>query len=61
MTVSNILRMLESLKEEGGGSTAATGSTYSSAMGSPEEGGVGQGRATLEEDSTLGHLELPFI
>ena len=41
MTVSNILRMLESLEVEGGRSTAAFGSTYSSAMGSPEEGGGG--------------------
>ena len=39
MTVSNILRMDESLKEEGGGSIAAVGSTYSSVMGSPKEGG----------------------
>ena len=53
--------MLQSLKEEGGGSTAAMGSTYSSAMGSPEEGGRGRGGATPEEDSTLGRLELDFI
>ena len=55
MIVSNILPMLESLEIEGGGSTAAVGSTYSSAVGSPKEGGGG---ATPEEDSTWGYLEL---
>ena len=47
MTVSNILRMLESPKVEGGGSTATVRSTYSSVVGSPEEGGGGG--ATPEE------------
>ena len=49
--------MLESSEVEGGGEAAAVGSTYSSAVGSPEEGG-GRG-VTPEEDSTLGRLELP--
>ena len=48
--------MLESSEVEGGGSAAAVGSTYASAVKSLEEEG-GEG-ATLEEDSTLGHLEL---
>ena len=39
MTVSNILRIDESLEEEGGGSTTAVGSTYSSVVGSLEEEG----------------------
>ena len=51
--------MLESFKVEGGGAAVAVGSTYSSAIGSLEEGG-GWG-ATPEEDSTLGHLELAHI
>ena len=59
MTVSNIRRMLESSEAEGGGAIAAVGSTYSSVVGSPEEGG-GRG-ATPDEDSTLGHLELAHI
>ena len=42
--------MLESLEVEGGRSTAAVGSTYSLAVGSPEEGG--EGGATPEEDLT---------
>ena len=58
MTVSNIFRMLESLEVEGGGSTAAAGSTNSSTVGSPEEGGWD---ATPEKDSTRGCLELAFI
>ena len=58
MTVSNIRRMLESSKAEGGGAIAAVGSTYSSVVGSPEGGGRG---ATPDEDSTLGHLELAHI
>ena len=59
MTVSSILRKKASLEEEvGGGSTAAMGSTYSLAVGSPEEGGEG---VAPEEDSTLGHLELALI
>ena len=58
MTVSNILRMDESLKEEGGRSIAVVGSTYSSVMGSPKEGGYD---ASLVKDSTLGRLELAFI
>ena len=59
MTVSNILRMLESPEVEGGGSTAAVRSTNSLAVGSREEGGGGG--IALEEDSTLGRLELVFI
>ena len=51
--------MLESPEVKGGGSTAAGGSTYFSAVGSLEEGG---GRcATPEEDSTRGCLELALI
>ena len=52
MTVSNILLKDASLDEEGGGSTAAVGSTYSSAMGSPEKGGGGfQGRKIKREET----------
>ena len=58
MTISYILRKLESPKVGGEGSTAAVGSTNSSVVGSPEEGGWD---ATPEEDSTRGHLELAFI
>ena len=58
MTMANILRMLESLEVEGGGSTAIVGSTNSSAVGSLEEGGWD---ATPEKDSTQGRLELAFI
>ena len=43
--------------EEGGGSTAAIRSTYSSAMESPEVGGLD---ASPIEDSTLRCLELAF-
>ena len=59
MTVSNILRMLESPEVEGERSIAAIGSTYSLAMGSLKEGG-GRG-VTPEEDSTWGRLELALI
>ena len=59
MTVSNIRRMLESFAVKGGGAVVAVGSTNSSAVESPEEWG-GEGE-TLEEDSTLGHLELALI
>ena len=59
MTVSNILRMLESPEVEGGRSTTAVRSIYSSAVGSPEEGRGGD--ATPEEDSTRDHLELALI
>ena len=58
MTVSNILRMEELLEEEGGGSTAVVGSTYSSVVGSPKEEGLD---ASPVEDYTLGRLELAFI
>ena len=58
MTISNILRMLESPKVEGGGLTTTVGSTNSSAVWSPQEGGWD---ATPEEDSTQRHLELAFI
>ena len=51
--------MLESSEVEGGGSAVAVGSTYASAVGSPEEG-EGRG-ATPENDSTLEHLELALI
>ena len=40
ITVSSMLRKDESLNEEGGGSTAVVGSTYSSTVGSPKEGGL---------------------
>ena len=60
MTMSNIRRMLESSEVKGGGSATAVGSTYASAVGSPEEGGGGGG-ATLEDNSTLCHLELALI
>ena len=40
MTVSSILYIEESLDKEEGGSTAAAGSTNSSAVGSPEVGGL---------------------
>ena len=56
MIVSSMLRKDESLEEEARGSTAAIGSTTSSAVGSPD-GGLG---AAPVEDSTLGHLELVF-
>ena len=56
MTMSSILCIEESLDEEAGGSTIAVGSTNSSAMGSPNVGGLD----ALVEDSTLGHLELAF-
>ena len=59
MTVSDIRRMLESFEVEGGGAIATVGSTYSSAVRSPEEGGGGG--VTPDEDSTLGHLELAHI
>ena len=49
MIVSNILRMLESPEVEGGGLTTTVGSTNSSAVWSPQEGGWD---ATPEEDST---------
>ena len=39
MITSNIQRMLESSEVEGGGAAVAVGSTYSSAIGSLEEGG----------------------
>ena len=58
MTVSNILRMLESPEVEGGGLTTTVGSTNSSAVWSPQEGGWD---ATPEKDSTQGRLELAFI
>ena len=56
--VSNMLRIEALLEEDGGGSTAAVGSTYASAKGSPNGGGRD---ASPVEDSTLGHLELAFI
>ena len=58
MAVSSILRKEASLEEEGGGSTAVVGSTYSSVVGSPKEEGLD---ASPVEDSTLGCLELVFI
>ena len=54
--MSSILRIEESLDEEAGGSTAAVGSTNSSAVGSPDVGGLD----APVKDSTLGHLELAF-
>ena len=56
MIVSSMLRKDESLEEEARGSTAAIGSTTSSAVASPD-GGLG---AAPVEDSTLRHLELVF-
>ena len=55
--LSNIARKEESLDVDGGGSIATVGSTYSSAVGSPDRGGLD---ASPVEDSTLGHLELSF-
>ena len=52
-----MLRKDDSLNEVGGGSTATVGSTYSSAIGSPEVGGLD---ASLVENLTLEHLELAF-
>ena len=46
MTVSSILRREASLDEEGGGSIAAVGSTYSSVVGSPD-GGIDALRASF--------------
>ena len=47
----------KSLDEEGRGSTTVVGSTYSSAVGSPE---VRDLDASPVEDSILGRLELAF-
>ena len=52
ITVSSMARKEESLDVDGGGSIAAVGSTYSSAVGSPDGSPI--------EDYTLGHLELSF-
>ena len=57
ITVSNNARKEESLDVDGGGSIAAVGSTYSSAVGSPDEGGLD---ASLAKDFTPGRLELAF-
>ena len=57
ITVSNMLHKDESLDEEGGGSILVVGSTYSSVVGTPKEGGLD---ASPVEDSTLGRLELAF-
>ena len=57
ITISSMLRKDESLDEEGGGSTAAVRSTYSSVVGSPEVGGL---NALPVEDSTLARLERAF-
>ena len=54
--VSNMLRIEALLEEDGGGSTAAVGSTYASAKGSLEGG-----RDAPVEDSTQGHLKIAFI
>ena len=59
MTVSNIHRMLESSEVEGRGAVVAVRSTNSSAARLPKEGEGGG--ATLEKDSTLGHLEVAHI
>ena len=48
--------MLESSEVEGGGSTAAVGSTNAFEVGSLEEGG-----GALEEDSALGRWRLALI
>ena len=61
MTISNIQRMLKSSEVEGGELVAAIGSTYSSAIGSPEEGGGGGGATPEVEELTLGRLELAHI
>ena len=56
MIVSSILRIEESLDEDGGGSIAVVGSTYSSVVGSPDVGLD----AALVEDLTLGRLGIAF-
>ena len=59
MTVSNIRRMLESSKVEGGGTAVTVRSTcHSAEVSLVEEGGGG---ATPKDDSTLGHLKLALI
>ena len=50
-------RKEESLDVDGGGSTIVVRSTYVSAEGSPDRGGL---NASPIEDSTLRHLELAF-
>ena len=57
MTVSSILSIESSLDEDVGGSIATIGSTNSSAVESPDVGGLD----ALVEDSTLERLELAFI
>ena len=63
MTVPNIRQMSESSEvEEGRTATAAIGSTYASAAGSPvEEGEGGEGGALEEEKLTLRRLKLAHI
>ena len=56
-TISNIARKEEVLDVDGGGSTAAVGSTKSSAVGSPKGEALD---ASPVEDSTRGRLELAF-
>ena len=60
MTIFNIRRMSESFEVEGGGTVAAVGSTYASAVGLPEVE-RGGGGAPEEEESTLGHSKLAHI
>ena len=55
--VSSIVRIDEEDDVDGGGSTAAVGSTKSSTVGSPEGRAL---EASPVEDSTRVHLELAF-
>ena len=55
--VSSIVRIDEEDDVDGGGSTAAVGSTKSSVVGSPKGGAQD---ASPVEDSTQGRLELAF-
>ena len=55
--VSNIVCIDEEDDVDGGGSTAAVGSTKSSVVGSPKGGAQD---ASPVEDSTQGRLELAF-
>ena len=55
--VSSIVRINEEDVVDGGGSTAAMGSTKSTAVGSPKGGAL---NASPVEDLTRGHLELTF-
>ena len=55
--ISSVVRIDEEDDVDGGGSTAAMGSTKASTIGSLEGGALD---ASPVEDSTRGHLELAF-